>query len=579
MLTLTQNYRNVNNLSYNYKMQMKWDLTKFYKSIDDPRIEEDKKQVLEKAKKFARKWQGRTDYLSDPVILKEALDEYCAWAKDFGYGGNPWYYLRLASVLDQLDPKLKAKFNQIANLSLEIQNLIQFFELSLVNVATTKITGYEHFLEKIVRQKPHLLTDGEEKIMNLKSLPAYDFWVEMTEKFLSRDNISLLQSQMVDVNKNTRAAAARKFNKIMDKYSDVAEHELNAILQDKKVNDELRKYQRPDRARHLADDIETGVVDTLVKTVSANFKIAHDYYQLKAEILGVKKLNYYERNMPVGKFDKKFTLEETTNLITKTFAKIDPQFRDIFERLLTNGQIDFLPAKGKTSGAACWHNLLSQPTFLFQNFTGRLRDVTTLAHEMGHAINNELVREKQNALNFGTPTSTAEVASTFFEDFIIQEILQTTTKKEKLSILMEKLDDDISTIFRQVALYNFETELHKTFRENGYLAKEEINKLFIKHMKSYCGPAVEVDKGAINWWVYWSHIRYYFYVYSYAGGLLISKYLQKNKTDIKEFLSAGLSDSPKNIFAKLGIDISSPTFWQSGLDEVKTLLEETKNLT
>ncbi|MDO8515098.1 MAG: M3 family oligoendopeptidase [bacterium] len=558
-------------------MQTKWDLTQFYKSPGDPQIEIDKQVVWEKAKWFAAKWQNRTDYLSDPKILKEALDEYCEFCRLYANGGNPYYYLKLSNVLDQIDPVLKAKVNKISDLAIEIQNLIQFFELSLVNVKTTKINSYQHFLEKIIRQKPHLLSDKEEKIMNLKSLPAYDFWVEMTEKFLSRENISVLQSQMTDTNKKIRATAAKKFNEIMEKYSDVAEHELNAILQDKKINDQIRNYDRPDIARHLADDIETEVVDTLVKTVSNNFKIAHDYYKLKAKILGVKKLNYYERNMPVGKFYKKFSLEETIKLVSKTFGEIDPQYKEIFEKLLTNGQIDFMPVKGKASGAACWHNLLSQPTFLFQNFTGKLRDVTTLAHEMGHAINNELVRAKQNALNFGTPTSTAEVASTFMEDFILQEILKNISSSERLSVLMEKLDDDISTIFRQVALYNFETELHTTFRQKGFLSKEEINKLFIKHMDSYCGSYVDL-KGAKNWWVYWSHIRYYFYVYSYAGGLLISKYLQRNKSNIKEFLSAGLSDSPKNIFSKLGINISDAAFWQTGIDEIKTLLEETKKL-
>jgi oligoendopeptidase F len=569
-------------------MQTKWDLTQFYKSINDPKIEEDKKVVLEKAREFAAKWRGRMDYLSDPVILKEALDDYCEFCKLYANGGNPYYYLKLANTLDQINPFLKAKVNKVSELAIEVQNITQFFELSLANIKFDKydqFDKYSHFLGKIVRQKPHLLSDKEEKIMNLKSLPAYDFWVEMTEKFLSRENISVLQSQMTDKNKKIRVAAAKKFTKIMEKYSDVAEHELNAILQDKKTNDDLRRYDRPDKSRHLTDDIESEIVDTLVKTVSANFNISHNYYKLKTKILGIKKLNYYERNMPVGKFNKKFTLEETTNLITKTFGKIDPEFQEIFLKLLKCGQIDFLPKKGKVSGAACWHNLVSQPTFLFQNFTGKLRDITTLAHEMGHAINNELIREKQNALNFGTPISTAEVASTFFEDFIIQEILKTASSKAKLSILMEKLDDDISTIFRQVALYNFETELHKTFREKGYLSKDEINKLFVKHMKSYCGAAVEVDKGALNWWVYWSHIRYYFYVYSYAGGLLISKNLQdkirndpKFISNVKEFLGAGLSESPKNIFAKLGIDIGDPNFWQTGIDEVKALLQQAKNL-
>jgi oligoendopeptidase F len=225
---------------------------------------------------------------------------------------------------------------------------------------------------------------------------------------------------------------------------------------------------------------------------------------------------------------------------------------------------------------------MSQPTYIFLNHTDKLRDVLTLAHELGHGINNELMREKQNALNFGTPTSTAEVASTFMEDFVLQEILKGAGDEQRLAIMVMKLNDDISTIFRQVACYTFEQELHSAFRQKGYLSKEEIGKIFRKHMSAYMGDSVEQSKGSENWWVYWSHIRYFFYVYSYASGLLISKSLQysvkKNPgfiNNVKEFLSAGLSDSPKNIFRKLGIDITDITFWDKGLNEMESLLEET----
>ena len=127
-----------------------------------------------------------------------------------------------------------------------------------------------------------------------------------------------------------------------------------------------------------------------------------------------------------------------------------------------------------------------------------------------------------------------------------------------------------------MACYRFEQELHQEFRNKGYLSKEEIGALFQKHMAAYMGDAVEQSEGSENWWVYWSHIRYFFYVYSYASGLLISKSLQSGvKRDpafinkVKEFLSAGLSDSPKNIFARLGIDITDRQFWNRGLDEVE----------
>ena len=150
---------------------------------------------------------------------------------------------------------------------------------------------------------------------------------------------------------------------------------------------------------------------------------------------------------------------------------------------------------------------------------------------------------------------------------------------------MTKLNSDVSTVFRQVACYKFEQDLHKDFREKGYLSKEEIGSLFQKNMAAYMGDAVEQSEGSENWWVYWSHIRRFFYVYSYASGLLISKSLQKSVRDnpefineVKEFLSTGLSDSPNNIFEKCRIDIADKSFWNTGINEVEELLDETEKL-
>jgi oligoendopeptidase F len=253
------------------------------------------------------------------------------------------------------------------------------------------------------------------------------------------------------------------------------------------------------------------------------------------------------------------------------FGKLDPQFKSIFDSFVTNGQIDVYPRVGKRGGAFCAIERPTQPTYIMLNHKDNLRDVLTLAHEAGHGINNELMKSQKYALNFGSPLCTAEVASTFMEDFVLQSL-----PKNK-GLLMKKLDDDISTIFRQVSAYRFEQELHVTFRKKGYLAKEEIGEIFRKHMASYMGPAVRQNPGSENWWVYWSHFRSFFYVYSYASGLLISKALQnKVKQDpkfivqVKKFLSAGASDSPKNIFKNLGVDITDKNFWLSGLSEIET---------
>lgn len=210
----------------------------------------------------------------------------------------------------------------------------------------------------------------------------------------------------------------------------------------------------------------------------------------------------------------------------------------------------------------------------------------TIAHETGHGIHNELMKKRQdNALNFGAPYFSAEVASTFMEDFVFEKILQEADDQLRLSILIMKLDEDVSAVFRQAALYRFEEELHFQFREKGHMSKEIIGKLFQKQMKSYMGNFVEQSQGSENWWIYVSHLRNFFYNYQYASGILIAKSFQNSFRNnpgfiesVKEFLGAGLSDYPKNIFGKIGVDIEDKEFWNKGVGEIGKLLNETTKL-
>lgn len=382
--------------------------------------------------------------------------------------------------------------------------------------------------------------------------------------------------------KTVRDQAGKALDGLFADHASLAEAEMNSVLANKKIDDQLRGYARPDQARHLSDDIDTDVVDAMLDAVSERNELAQRLYRLKAKLLQVPKLRYHERSLGYGKIDQNYTFHEAAELVRGVFSELDPEFAAIFESFLKNGQIDVYPKKGKRSGAYCAYYFITHPTYVFLNFNGKLSDVSTLAHEMGHAINDELMRKKQNALTYATPTSTAEVASTFMEDFILERLAKGADDDTKLSLMVSQLDRAISTVFRQVAIYRFEQELHQLYRKEGYVTAEAINVLFKKHMASYMGPASE---GCENWWVYWSHIRNFFYVYSYASGLLISKALQakvrqdkKFIKNVKQFLSAGISQSPKDIFADMGVDITDKRFWAQGLDEIEELMDATEKL-
>jgi len=589
-------------------VQTAWNLKSLYKNDDDPRMDGQRTAIERASYAFINTWENRSDYLEDPAVLRQALDQYEAWKRFYGSDGDEGYYFWLRTQQDQNDPRLKARFNKIEEFSKKIENNIQFFYLRLARInpqlqrrflAYDGLAKYRHYLERIFAEARYHLSEAEEKILNLKATTSYANWTKMTSGFLSKEVRPVINENGIEhfkpfaeiiglmnsKNKRVRDSAAWAFNDILRKNVEVAEAELNSVLAHKKIDDELRCAPRPDTLRHLADDIDSEVVDALIGAVAERFNIPSRFYALKAKLLGVKRLAYHDRNAEYGVVAKRYTYEKAVSLVYSVMNNLDRQFGAIFEEFIKNGQIDAHPRKGKDSGAFCIHHLIIQPTFILLNHAGKLHDVLTLAHEVGHGINNELIRSRQHALDFGTPTSTAEVASTFMEDFVLEEILRGSDDELRLAIMMQKLNDDVSSIFRQVACYRFEQELHAEFRAEGYLSKEDIGRLFRKHMAAYMGSAVVQSPGSENWWVYWNHIRYFFYVYSYASGLLISKSLQNSvKQDpafihnVKEFLSAGLSDSPKNIFMKLGVNIASRRFWDEGLDEVEKQLSETEIL-
>lgn len=585
--------------------QIVWNFKPLFRSDDDPSMSGKRKLVTRKSYEFINKWKDRTDYLRDPSVLKNALDEYEKWLRHYGSDGDEGYYFWLRTQQDKNDPELKARFNKIEEFSKKIENDIQFFLLRIAKIPPKKqqrfleykgLKTYRHFLERTFAESRFLLSEAEERILNLKMATSYANWVRMISSLLAREerkvfaetgksevkNFSEIMSLMNSSRKKVRDSSAHAFNEILVKYSDIAETEINSVLAHKKVDDEIRGVPRPDLTRHISDDIDSEIVDALVTSVSERFSIPARYYRLKARLFKVRKLKYHERNLEYGTINIRYPFNDAIRIISTAARNLDPSFEKILKQFLDYGHFDVYPRKGKGSGALCAHHRITQPTYILLNHTDRLSDVLTLAHELGHGINNELMKKTQHALNFGSPLSTAEVASTFMEDFVLRELLKGADEGLRLSILLRKLNDDVSTIFRQVACYRYEQELHIKFREKGYVSKHEIGTLFQKHMSSYMGTAVEQSEGSENWWIYWNHIRVYFYVYSYASGLLISKSLQNSVRKnplyidkVKEFLSAGQSDSPKAIFGTLGINIAGSEFWDRGIDEIEQLLEET----
>ncbi len=590
------------------KVKTLWDFSDVVKNDKGLNFKKLRLETEKRTEAFIKKWKEREDYLYNPEALLEALNEYERWKREYGAHSREVYYFSLRFEENQENTEIKAGYQQALERAKHLSNSIRFFSLRLSKIDSqiqqkflsyAPLFPYRHYLERIFAEAKYLLSEKEENLLSLMETPAYENWTIMTEGALAKEtrklasvknkkkvfSFSELLNLITDKDKKTRDEANKEVTKIMEEKSEMAVAEMNSILLYKKTEDNLRGFTRPDAGRHLSDDIDTKIVDTLIKTVTANFSVAHRFYSLKARLFKVKKLAYHERAMTYGKANQKYDYKKSFNLVNKVFREMDGEFSQILEKLNSEGRIDVFPKKGKSSGAFCAHSLPKLPTYILLNHTNRLHDVLTLSHEAGHAINNELMRKKQNALNCDTSLAIAEVASTFMEDFVLAKLGQEVDEETRLALMVAKLDDDMATIFRQTAAYNFERELHLLFRKKGFVSGREINKLFLKHMENYLGSSVELGDGVENWWVYWSHFRNFFYVYSYVSGLLISKALQlrvkKDKDFInqtKEIFSAGTSKSPQEIFFDVGLNIEEPNFWKTGIEETKSFLEETEKL-
>lgn len=582
-------------------MQKNWNLKLLYSSIDDKQIENDIQKSKEQVKLFVDKWKENKEYLNNPKTLSIALKEYESLMEDPGICTKPSYYIFLLRSLNQQDPELKARENLLHRICLELENSIQFFTINISKIEKEKqemflksphLVKYKHFLKTSFDSARYVLSDKEEKIFNLQSKTSYSNWVDMTSQLLSKqtlkvidqegDTLEVLYSEVSKYldsrNKKVRDSVAKEFYDINKKYSEIAEFEINSILENKKTSDNYRGIKNPDTIRLLGDDMEKEVVDTLRETVTKNFDISQRFYKLKAKILNQKNLSYYERNVKLGEIEKEYPFEESISLVKETFDKIDMEFKEILDKFINIGTYDVYPAKSKQGGAFCVSVGSKYPTYILLNHNNQLQDILTIAHESGHGIHTQY-SNTQNPLNQGYSTACAEVASTFFEDFVLESLSKGLGKNEKDLLLFKSLEDDISTIFRQIACYNFELELHKQYNERGYLASYDVSKIFVSEMTKYLGPFVLKDKHMELGWIYWSHIRSFFYTYSYASGQLISKYLQnivrENQENIglvKDFFKAGDSKSPKDIFFDMRVDISKKDFWEKGIQSIEEKL-------
>lgn len=577
-----------------------WNLKLLYSSAKDPAIEADMSDYEKACDQFRAKYDTPDKpYLNDANDIKAALSDYEELCK---FDGKPYLYFFLLRDLKADNIDASAKISLIETRMAKAQSKITFFHIALGKISIEKqneyleqesLAHFHIFLKRIFELAKHMLTVPEENILSLKNITSNEMWTAANDKILSMKTI-VWQKKTLPLarafslipqtrNMKQRHALALEVNRALADVAPFSEAEINAVVTDKKIEDELRKYNTPEEATIEGYQNDPEVVERLIDVVTKNFKIAHRFYALKAKILKQKKLAYADRAVNIGNVQAKFSFEQTAEILMQRFGEINPIFREHLQQYLKKGQIDAKSKVGKTSGAYCL-GTLNLPTFVLLNHNDDFRSFTTFAHEIGHAFHSELSKNR-GPLYHRYSTSLAETASTLFESIARDTVMQSLSKKDRLVALHDKISDDIATIFRQIACYNMEKEMHAKIRTVGFASKEELCILHNKHMQAYLGPKFKLSQEEGLFFVQWGHIRRFFYVYTYAYGMLTSKaLLRKFKADpsfwksIEKFLEAGGKDSPENIMKEIGIDLKATNFFEEGIKEIESDIDEFEKL-
>lgn len=576
----------------------KWDLTDFYQNIDDKNIELDFKNLKIRSAKFTKDYKGKISNLSGDDLYyaikeNEEISEYFGKISSFSY-------LNYAS--DMLDQKNTAFYQNSSDKIREISKDLVFFELEINEISETNIEKLYNESEKLKKYKPflrdvrifkkHQLKEDIEKILLEKKSTGSSAWNRLFDETINNmkfpyGNKELNSSEIFNLlsskEQETRKKSAKIIGETLGKNIRLFSFITNILAKDKNINDNLRNFKRPISSRNLNNFIEDEIVDNLVSVVKENYKnISHRYYKIKAKLLGLEKMHYSDRNAPLSMDENLTSWEDAKKIVFDAYNNFSPELAKIGQRFFDNNWIDVGVRNGKDSGAFAHPTIPSVHPYLLLNYQGKVRDIMTLAHELGHGI-HQILSSNQGYFMSGTPLTLAETASVFGEQLTFQEILKRENDPNRKKIIIaSKVEDMINTVIRQIAFLEFERKVHDE-RKKGEIATEKLCEFWMEVQKESLGDIFIFDN---EYKYYWSYIPHFihspFYVYSYAfGDCLVNSLYACYKNGLENFekkylkmLEAGGTLHHKDLLSPFGLDASKPEFWQNGLDIISGYIDQ-----
>ena len=549
---------------------------------------------------FAERFRGKVAGL-DGAGLGEALAELARIENAISRVGS---YSGLRRSVDVNDDEARDLEAIVEQGYVKASNALRFFELEWIAlddataqalVSATEVGRDRHHLISMRRYKPHRLSEPEETMLAERNPAAVSAWQNLFEQTVANLKVPFdpgdgerahttdeLLAYVYSTERSLRIRALDTLYGALEPLTPVLAHCYDSLVADRLVDDRLRSYAGPMAQRDLGNELEPAAVQAMMEAIESRSEIAHRWYRRKAELLGVPKLVLSDQYAPLGE-GREFSYDESRALVRAAFARFAPPIEAISEAFFDERRVDAEPRQGKRGGAFCASVAQDCKPFILLNYTDRLRDVMTMAHELGHGMHFALSAERQSALSFHPGIALAEVPSTFAELIVFDYLMETETDPAtRAALVRQELESGFATVFRQTMMARYELDAYNLRAEGKALTPDRLAELWLGRNRLQYGDAVELPEGYRWGWSYIPHFistRFYTYGYSFAhlaslvlyatwraqGPAFVERYL--------DFLALGGGSSPADQLGAFGIDLTLPATWHRGLDEIERLLE------
>ncbi len=587
-------------------LETAWDLDPLVEGEGEAGVDRQLDEAVAAASEFADRYAGKVGEL-DADGLAQAMHELERIHELIGRAAS---YAALRFSTDTADPTRGALLQRVQERGTELETKLLFFDLEWAALDDTRAdellavrdSGQDelefcrHHLRTVRRYRPHLLSEKEEKLLAEKSISSQSAWARLFGEVVAALRVDLdgnevtldvALSRLQVADRDVRIAAAKAVSETLEPGLRTRGFIYNTLVYDKSVEDRLRSYPNWLASRNLANEASDESVMALIEAVRSRYDVPRRWYALKAKLMGIPKLADYDRMAPVFQEDLTFSFGEARDLVLDTYDAFAPEAGRITRRFFEEHWIDAPVRPNKRGGAFCSYTVPSVHPYVMLNYTARRRDVLTMAHELGHGLHAALA-QPQGVYHQSTPLTLAETASVFGETLVFERLLTATDNDDqRLSLLAERLDASMATVFRQMSMNRFEHLIHTRRRDEGELSTDRIGELWLESQTEMFGDSVEISEGYRIWWSYIPHfINTPGYVYAYAYGQLLAlsayrRFTQEGDSFIPrylELLAAGGSRSPEELGAIIGIDLADPGFWDAGLALIDEQLSAAEKL-